>query len=115
MKPMGCFRVAAVLTGWMLVGLPVSAALADAAWVNPDDAAALHAASWAPPLTGEGPSPMAGDDANVTLSVNAAIMVLGSAWLVLMARRIQGRDAADGMDVDRMLSGGAPRHVAGGR
>ena len=115
MKPMACFRVAAVLTGWMLVGLPVSAALADAAWVNPDDAGALHAASWAPPSTRVGASPMAGEDTSVTLSVNAAIMVLGGMWLVLMARRIQGRGAADGIGGDSMLSSGAPRHVAGGR
>ena len=72
------------------------------------------AASWLPQLTREVASPLAGEGPSVILSVNAAIMALGILWLVLMARRIQGRGAADGM-AGQMLSSAAPRHVAGGR
>lgn len=115
MNPIGCFRaaaIAAVLAGWVLVSPP---AAADAAWLNPDAAVALDAvASWLPQLTREGASPMAGEGPSVTLSVNAAIMALGSLWLVLMARRIHGRSAVDGM-AGQMLSSAAPRPAAGGR
>lgn len=43
-----------------------------------------------------------------TLSVNLAILVLGTLWVGLMMRRIQLRSAMDG------LRGAGPRHAAGG-
>jgi len=43
-----------------------------------------------------------------TLSVNVAILVLGSLWLTLMVRRIQMRLGGDG------LNGGGRPHAAGG-
>jgi hypothetical protein len=46
--------------------------------------------------------------ASATLSVNMAILVLGTLWVGLMLRRIQLRSAMDG------LRGAAPRHAAGG-
>ena len=57
-----------------------------------------------------------------TLPVNVAILVLGSLWLTLMARRIQQRTAATRRDdagleeaLRRALTGGAPQPAAGGR
>lgn len=45
---------------------------------------------------------------NATLSVNVAILVLGTLWVALMLRRIQLRSAVSG------FRGAAPRHAAGG-
>ncbi len=45
---------------------------------------------------------------SATLSVNVAILVLGSLWLTLMVRRIQMRLGSDD------LNGGARPHAAGG-
>jgi hypothetical protein len=45
---------------------------------------------------------------SATLSVNMAILVLGSLWLTLMVRRIQLRIGGDG------LNGGGRPHAAGG-
>jgi hypothetical protein len=60
--------------------------------------------------------------AGTTLPVNVAILVLGSLWLTLMARRIQQRTAANRRDdasleetLQRALTGGVPQHAAGGR
>ena len=60
--------------------------------------------------------------AGTTFPVNVAILVLGSLWLTLMARRIQQRTAANRRDdasleeaLQRALTGGVPQHVAGGR
>jgi hypothetical protein len=66
------------------------------------------------------------DQNGPTLQVNMAILVLGSLWVALMARRIQQRTAAEDRDdatledaleqaLERALRGGGPQHAAGGR
>ncbi len=45
---------------------------------------------------------------SATLSVNMAILVLGTLWVGLMLRRIQLRSAMEG------IRGAGPRHAAGG-
>lgn len=78
-------------------------------------AAALPAgaASWRVPAQGseccaEPVAPAARTRPGTTLSVNLAIVVLGTLWVGLMLRRIQLRSAMDD------LRGAAPRHAAGG-
>ncbi len=57
---------------------------------------------------GEAPAAHAGPRRSPTLSVNVAILLLGSLWLALMLRRIQLRSAMAG------LRAAAPQHAAGG-
>jgi hypothetical protein len=57
---------------------------------------------------GEITAPAVRSRGNPTLSVNVAILVLGTLWVGLMLRRIQLRSALPG------LRGAGPRHAAGG-
>lgn len=93
------------------------AASSDTAWHAPIQPASLPAgaASWriqGPQATdchGCGTqAPQATGRRGSTLSVNIAILVLGTLWVGLMLRRIQLRSAVDG------LRNAGPPHAAGG-